>query len=97
MSMILIRLVGFVPIHICTEHEKGCLYIKYVDLEKRWVFSGLSATDGDLSVEERDIKMCLHIKSTSEWKIKKTEKFCKKKGHISQDLNLYWFYLQYEY
>lgn len=78
--MILIRLVGFVPIHACTGDEKDCFHIKYVDLGERWVFSGLSATDGELFVEETVIKMCLHIEATSEWKISKPEKICKTKG-----------------
>lgn len=82
MSVILIRLVGFVPIHACTGDEKDCLYIKYVDLGERWVFSEFPATDGDLLVEESCIKMCIHIVATSGWKISKPEKFFKKKGHI---------------
>lgn len=55
------------------------------------MFNGLSATDGDLSIEKRDIKMCLHVEATSEWKISKPEKITRKKGHISQDFNSYCF------
>lgn len=77
LSMILIRLIGFIPIHACTGDEKDCLHIKDAGLRKKWGFSGLSATDGDLSVEERDMKttsreytsVFLSMEVTSEWNV----------------------------
>lgn len=83
LSMILIRLVGFIPIHVCTGDEKDCLYFKDAGLEKKWGFSGLSATDGDLSVEERGMKttasreytsVFLYMEVTSEWNVSEPEK-----------------------
>lgn len=85
--MIFIRLVGFTPIHACTREEKGCLYIKDAGLGEKWWLSGLSGTDGDLSVEERDMKTTASREYTSvflymgvirEWNVSKAEK--KKNG-----------------
>lgn len=53
LSVILIRLISICP---CTGDEKDCLYFKDAGLEKKWGFSRQSATDGDLSVEERGMK-----------------------------------------
>lgn len=96
LSVILIRLVGFTPIHAYTGDEKDCLYIKDAGLGKKWGFSGLSATDGDLSVEERDMKttasreytsVCLYMEVMSEWNVLEHENKSKKKENINQDLN----------
>lgn len=84
--MILIRLVGFVPFHICTGDEKDCLYIKYVDLGKRWALTGLSAADGDMSVEERDIKSVFIYRQQVNGKYKILKKFARKRGISARTL-----------